>query len=97
MPHPRSSRRVSIERRHTSPPFLGVDVAARPNLDPPAARAPGPAQDAGQIVLIHEVAIPCPAILVQLLGVFLLVLGQDQLSPPTILATALDVGSLAAC
>ena len=75
----------------SSLPLLGVDVAARADLDPPAARIPRPSQNAGQIVLVHEVAGLRPPLLVQLPGVLLLIFRQDQLVPPPVLAASLDI------
>lgn len=80
---------------YPSLPLLRIDVATRSDLDPPVARIPGAAQDAGKVVLVHQVAVVCPALFLHLLGVFLLVLGEDQLAPPSVLAPSFDVGSLA--
>lgn len=72
-------------------PLLRIDVTARADLDLPATRIPGAAEDAGQVVLVHDVAVLCPALLVHLLSVLLLVLGQDQLPAPPVLTAALDI------
>jgi len=79
------------------PLLLCVDIAARPDLDLPPARIPRAGQNPREIIVVHEIPIPCPAVLLGLLCVLLLVLGQDEFLSPSILTAPLDVGLLAIC
>lgn len=78
------------------PPLLRVDIATSSDLDPPIALGPRPAEDTRQIILVHQVAVPRALFLLYFPGILLLVLGEDELLTPTILATTLDAGILAA-
>lgn len=78
-----------------SPLLLCIDIVTCADPDPPGARIPRTSQDAGQIILVHKIAVSCPAILFALLDVLLLIFSQDEFLPPSIFAATLDASLLA--
>lgn len=79
-----------------SSPLPGIHVPARAHPDPPVPALSLAAQDAGQVVLVHEVAVPRSSVLLGLACVLLLVFGEYQLGAPALLTAAPDVRLLAA-
>ncbi|KND91840.1 hypothetical protein TOPH_03303 [Tolypocladium ophioglossoides CBS 100239] len=69
-----------------------IHSAASAHADPPSGICPIAREDARQPVLVHQVLLPCPALLVRHLEVLLLVLGEDQVPAPATLATAHVLG-----
>lgn len=57
------------------------------NLDLAACSRPVTRQKSRQEILIHQILLPLPPLVIQCLGVLLLVLSQDQVPAPAILAT----------
>lgn len=78
-----------------SAPLLGIDVPARPNLDPPMPAGPLPSDQVWQVILVHEVPLSLPAVLVGAALVLALVLGEDEVLAPMALAAALHARHLA--
>lgn len=75
--------------------LLRVNIPPRTNLDLPIPTRPVPIKQIRQVILIHHIALPRPAVLVLLARVLLLVLGENQIRAPVVLAAALGVGQLA--
>lgn len=63
-----------------------VHVASRAHANPASRPGPVAGQDAGQVVLVHEVLLPRAALLVARAYKLLLVLGEDQVLAPAVLA-----------
>jgi hypothetical protein len=78
-----------------SAPLLRIDIPTRSNLDPPVAPRPLPGKQVRQVILIHEVPLPLPAVVGHLALILALVLGKDQVLAPVALAAALDPVHLA--
>lgn len=102
--HTHTRARAGLDKRSSSfhfvgdnpsPLLLGVDVPPRSDLDPPIPRCPVTRQDAGEVVVIHQVPVAGATVLILLALVLLLVLREDQLCAPPVLAAALDIGLLA--
>lgn len=78
------------------PVLLSIDIPPSTDLDPPIASRSSSTENTGQVIVIHQVAIPRPLLLVLFSSVLLLIFCEYQLLPPAIFPAAVDVGILAA-
>lgn len=91
-----SASSVRLVTSYNLAPLLSVDVPSRADSYPSMTAAPLTSEEIWQVVLIHQIFLPLPAVFCSLLLVLLLVLSQDQILAPVVLASALHVVQLAA-